>query len=120
MTSWMEKLEHAKGELAKRAADPLRDAVAAAVAGFEAVSTVAILTSIGLRPTTGNARRIARSMRSLGYIPIKSRRLPPGGWSDTLCRGWARPLREPRSNRTMKPAGAADANQQGCYREILS
>jgi hypothetical protein len=117
MTSWMEKLEHAKGELAKRAADPLRDAVAAAVAGFQALSTVAILTSIGLRPTTGNARRIARSMRALGYIQIKSRRLPPGGWTDTLCRGWAKPVREPtfkqtkvaRSNLTDERAEARDA-----------
>jgi hypothetical protein len=83
MSSWMAKLELEKAEIAKRAADPLLDAVAAAVAGFEAVSTVAILTSIGLAPTTGNSRRIARSMRSLGYIPINSRRLPPGGWADT-------------------------------------
>jgi hypothetical protein len=76
--------------------------VAAAVRGFDALSSVAILASIGLPATTGNARRIARSMRSLGYIPIKSRRLPPGGWSDTLCRGWARPVRQPTSKQRDK------------------
>jgi hypothetical protein len=80
--------------MAKRDGDPLRSKVAAAVAGFDALSTVAILTSIGLPPTTGNSRRISKTMRALGYIPIKSRRLPPGGWADTLCRGWARPLRK--------------------------
>jgi len=33
-------------------------------------------------------------MRSLGFIPIKSRRLMPGGFRDTVTRGWARPVRE--------------------------
>jgi len=95
MLSWTAKLKQACAEQAERDADPLRDKVAAAVAGFDALSTVAILTSIGLPPTTGNGRRIARSMRALGYIPIKSRRLPPGAWADTLCRGWSRPVRKP-------------------------
>ena len=93
--SWIEKLQQAKAALAERDADPFRGMVAAAVRGFDALSTVAILTSIGLPPTTGNARRIAPCMRALGYIPIKSRRLPPGGWSDSLARGWARPVRRP-------------------------
>jgi hypothetical protein len=93
MLSFTARLEQAKAELAERGDDPLRERVAAAVAGFDALSTVAILTSIGLAPSTGNARRISKTMRALGYIPIKCRRLVPGGWHDTLCRGWARPVR---------------------------
>ena len=91
--SWLEQLQQAKAALAKGTDDPLRARVEAAVRGHDAISTVAVLTSIGLPPTSGNGRRIARSMRELGYVPIKSRRLPPGGWADTLCRGWARPIR---------------------------
>jgi hypothetical protein len=88
-------------ELAKRErdADPLLPLVAAAVSGFEAVSTTAVLTMVGLRPTTGNARKVARSMRTLRYVPIKNRRMPPGGWTDTLCRGWAKSPRRQKSAR---------------------
>jgi len=31
-------------------------------------------------------------MRSLGFIPLKSRRLMPGGYQSTVTRGWSRPL----------------------------
>jgi hypothetical protein len=101
--SFRAKLQQAKVQLAQadaeRDADPLLPLVRAAVTPFDALSTTAILTMVGLRPTTGNARKVARSMRTLGYVGIKSRRLPPGGWSDTLCRGWAKsPCRE--KNRT--------------------
>jgi hypothetical protein len=93
MSSWMEKLQQAKAQLAKHDADPLREKVAAVVRGMEAISTAALLDLIGLPPTTGNGRRIALSMRSLGFVPIKSRRLMPGGYRDTVTRGWARPVR---------------------------
>ena len=66
-------------------------------AAMDAVSTVALLDLIGLPTTTGNGRRIAHTMRSLGFIPIKSRRLMPGGFRDTVTRGWARPVRELRN-----------------------
>jgi hypothetical protein len=65
------------------------------VRGMDAVSTVALLGLIGLPATTGNGRRVAQTMRSLGFVPIKSRRFMPGGYRDTVTRGWARPLREP-------------------------
>ena len=81
---------------------------------MEGVSTFALLDLVGLPKTTGNARRIGATMRSLGFIPIKSRRLMPGGYRDTVTRGWARPIRELRTSApTMKPAGAAGANQKG-------
>ena len=89
--SFVERLHH---ELAERDADPLREKVEFIVRGMEAVSTVALLDLLGLPKTTGNGRRIAPTMRSLGFIPIKSRRLMPGGTRDTVTRGWARPVRQ--------------------------
>ena len=88
------RLHQASAELAKRDADPLGGKVEATVRGMDAVSTVALLDLIGLPTTTGNARRVSKIMRSLGYIPIKSRRLMPGGYLNTVTRGWARPVRE--------------------------
>ena len=63
------------------------------VRGMEAISTFALLDLLGLPKTTANGRRIAQTMRSLGFVPIKSRRLMPGGYRDTVTRGWARPVR---------------------------
>ena len=109
--SWVAKLRQ---ELAERDADPLRKKVEATVRGMEAVSTVALLDLLGLPKTTGNGRRIAATMRALGFIPIKSRRLMPGGYRDNVTRGWTRPFRELRnSSPTIKPAGALGADQQG-------
>ena len=85
-------------KLTRRDADPLLEKVEAVVRGVEAVSTVALLDLLGLPKTTGNGRRVAQSMRSLGFIPIKSRRLMPGGYRDTVTRGWARPLRKLRTS----------------------
>jgi hypothetical protein len=96
LMSWIETVQRAQAELTKCDADPLREKVEAIVRGMEAVSTVALLDLLGLPKTTGNGRRIAETMRSLGFIPIKSRRLMPGGYRDTVTRGWARPVREVR------------------------
>src|SRR5271155_483473 len=102
MMSWIEKLQQAKAALAERDADPFRELVAAIVRGMNEVSTAALLDLLGLPKTTGNGRRIAPTMRTLGFVPIKSRRLMPGGYRDTVTRGWARPIREygSRINRT--------------------
>jgi hypothetical protein len=96
--SWIEKLHRAKAEHAGRDADPLREKLEGVVRGIEAVSTVALLDLLDLPKTTGNGRRIAATMRTLGFVPIKSRRLEPGGWRDTVTRGWARPVRELRTS----------------------
>jgi hypothetical protein len=90
------RLHQVKAELAKRGADPLRGKVEAAVRGMDAVSTVALLDLIGLPTTTGNARRISKTMRALGFVPIKSRRLMPGGYRNTVTRGWARRMTLPQ------------------------
>ncbi len=112
--SWIEKLERAKAELAEGSADPWRKSLEDAVRGKEAISTSALLELLRVPKTTVNARRIAKTMRSLGFIPIKSRRLMPGGYRDTVARGWAWPIRETRhSTLPMKLTGVTGANQQG-------
>ncbi len=99
---WVEKLRRVEAEAAERDADPFRAKAEALVRGMDAISTFALLDLIGLPNTTGNARRISKTMRSLGLIPIKSRRLMPGGWRDTVTRGWARPVRESRCRMSFK------------------
>jgi len=94
--SWYGKLHQAKIEFAVCEADPFRQTVETAVRGKEAISTAALLDLLELPKTTGNARRVSKSMRSMGFIPIKSRRLMPGGFRDTVSRGWARPIRKSR------------------------
>jgi hypothetical protein len=94
MTSFIERLHQARIEREQRDADPLREKVEATVRGLDAISSAALLDLLGLKNTTGNGRRIAPTMRSLGFVPIKSRRFEPGGWRDTVTRGWARPIRE--------------------------
>jgi hypothetical protein len=104
---FLEKLHQVKAELAEHDADPLRGKVEATIRGMDAVSTVALLDLIGLPTTTGNARRISTTMRSLGFIPIKTRRLMPGGYRDTVTRGWARPVRELRTPSIINPTTSA-------------
>jgi hypothetical protein len=58
------------------------------------MSSAALLDLLRVPATTGTARRLAKIMRSIGFIPIKSRRLMPGGFRDTVTRGWARPIRD--------------------------
>jgi hypothetical protein len=110
--NFLERLRQAKAETAKRNADPLRGVVETTVRGMDAVSTVALLDLIGLPTTTSNARRVSQTMRSLGFVPIKSRRLMPGGHLNTVTRGWARPLCGAGVSRP-KPetAGGRNANQ---------
>jgi hypothetical protein len=104
--SFLDKLHRAEAELAKRSADPFRQKIEAATRGKETISSAALLDLIDLPKTTGNARRVGKTMRSLGFVPIKSRRLMPGGFRDTVARGWARPFRETRFStpRSSKPA----------------
>lgn len=95
--SWLGRLHQARAELIERSTDPWRKKLEDAVRGKEAVSTSALLELLELLDvpkTTANARRIAEAMRSMGFIPIKSRRLMPGGFRDTVARGWSRPIRE--------------------------
>jgi hypothetical protein len=93
--SLLETLHRTKAELSEGENDPWSRALERAVpADLTCTSTVALLDLLGFPPTTANARRLARTMRSLGWVGIKSRRLAPGGWRTTECRGWSRPSRE--------------------------
>jgi hypothetical protein len=93
--SWLERMEIERAKLAERDADPWRRVLERALpSDVTAISTVALCNLLGIRPTTGNARRVARTMRAMGFFPIKSRTLLPGGWRGTEGRGWVRPVRQ--------------------------
>jgi hypothetical protein len=93
--SWLGRLHQASAELSERGSDPWKRALERDLpANITSISTVALLDLLDVPPTIGNARRLAQTMRSMGFIPLKSRRLEPGGFRDTTIRGWARPLRE--------------------------
>ena len=85
-----------------------------ALYGVDAISTAALLDLLREPVTTATARRVAAVMRSLHFIPIKSRRLMPGGRAgNTVTRGWACPFRTMRSSPTTSNAGRAGLNRQG-------
>jgi hypothetical protein len=95
--SLMERLHRANAEALADQEDPWRRLLERALpANVEGMSVVGLLDLLGFAPSTGNARRLARTMRSMGWVGIKSRRLPPGGWRSSECRGWARPFRDAR------------------------
>jgi hypothetical protein len=75
-------------ELASRTDDRLKRLVENALHGVNVVSTNSLVELIGVPKTTGNARRVAKIMRALNFVPIKSRRLRRG--FDSGTRGWAR------------------------------
>jgi hypothetical protein len=88
------KLAKACAELNAHNEDPWCTKVEAAIRGKDAISTAALLDLLRVPATTSAARRLAAVMRSLHFIPIKSRRLMPGGRAgNTVTRGWARPVR---------------------------
>ena len=103
------KLAKARAELDAHQKDPWHKKVEAAVRGKDAVSTAAILDLMDEPKTTSNARRAAKIMRELGYIPLKSRKFLPGGFRDSVSRGWSRPFRMMKSSPTINTA----LNQQG-------
>ena len=112
--SLLKKLEQARAELDAHHEDPWRKKVEAAVRDKEAISTAALLDAVRVPATTGTARRLAAIMRSLDFIPIKSRRLMPGGrCGNTITRGWARPVRAMKSSPTICKAGGAGTHPQG-------
>ena len=73
--SLLGKLREARAELEAHHEDPWHSKVAAAVRDKDAISTAALLDLLRVPATTGTARRLAAVMRSLHFIPIKSRRL---------------------------------------------
>ena len=77
-------------ELAARADDRLRNEVEVVLRDVDAISTNSLLHLIEMPRTTGNARRIAKILRALNFVPVKSRRLRQSVSGDSCARGWAR------------------------------
>jgi hypothetical protein len=119
--SFLSRLHQAQRELAAYAADPWREKVEDAVRDKDAISSAALLDLLRVPATTGTARRLAVIMRELNFVPIKSRRLMPGGrCGNTVTRGWARPVREMKSSPTTSTAGEAGLSRRGRSHEIFS
>ena len=111
--SLLSKLHDARAQLAAQDQDPWRKKVEAEVRDKDAISTAALLDVVRAPATTGTARRLAAVMRDLHFIPIKSRRLMPGGRAgNTVTRGWARPVRTMKSAPTRSNAGRSGPNLQ--------
>jgi hypothetical protein len=111
-TSWVERMYQACAQQPEQRSDPWRGVLERALPGnIMSISTNALLDLLDVPPTTGNARRLAKTMRSLGFIPLKSRRLTPGGFRDTTIRGWSRPIREKSSNPKTACATEGDENE---------
>jgi hypothetical protein len=91
--SFIDRMREAAKQLEAPSPDPWRKVLEPFVRGVDAVSTVALLDLVDARHTTNNARRVAAIMYALGFAKIQSRKLRPGGFRDTVCRGWARPTR---------------------------
>jgi hypothetical protein len=100
--SFIERMQEAVKQLEASPPDPWLKPISAALKGLQAMSTVALLDIVHAAHTTKNSRRLAAIMRELGFVPIQSRRLMPGGYRDTVTRGWARPMR-PLPTETVKP-----------------
>ena len=115
--AFLERLQQARNEVQEL--DPWSKKVAAVVRDMDAISTAALLDLLRAPASTGTARRIAAIMRSLNFIPVKSRRFMPGGHcGNTVTRGWARPVRGTRSSPTMKQTGAKGATTFGGSHEL--
>lgn len=83
----------AKVEAAEEHDDPWFARLEPELVNVDQISTHALLDLLRVDASTGKGRRLAAVMRSLGYVPIRSRRLMPGGFRDTCTRGWSKPLR---------------------------
>ena len=116
MPSFLDRLHQAQAELAERNADPWQKRLEDAVRGVEAISTVALMEVLDCPKTTGSARRIAKVMRSMNFVPLKSRRFLPGGFRTTIGRGWVRPSRE--GCRTSFEQGEKVTGLRGAHHDV--
>jgi len=100
--SYTELLQQIRAEVqATRTEDPWRLPLARVRGktwddGIERVSTQTLFDILEVpqrRRNAGAWRRLAKLMRELGWSPIKTRGLTPGGFRDQV-RGWARDKRQ--------------------------
>jgi len=104
----LSKLHELRAQLDVQGEDPWYARLDNALHGVEAISTAALLDFLRTRATTASARRLAAVMRSLNFIPIKSRRLMPGGRAgNTVVRGWSRPVRSMKSSNDVQRGAIA-------------
>lgn len=109
LMSLIGRLHRANAEGIAAEEDPWRHMLERALPGnVTCTSTVALLGLLDFPVTTGNARRLARTMRAMGWVGIKSRKLPPGGWRSTECRGWSRAVRQ---TKVRPPSGHVEIYQ---------
>jgi hypothetical protein len=101
--SFIAKMQEAAKRFDAPPPDPWLKPISGALKGVQAMSTVALLDIVHAPHTTKNARRLAVIMRELAFVPIQSRRLMPGGYRDTVTRGWARPIRPLPASKKVKP-----------------
>jgi hypothetical protein len=104
--SFVERMQEAIKQLEAPPPDPWLKPISAALKDVQAMSTVALLDIVHAAHTTKNSRRLAAIMRDLKFIPIQSRRLMPGGYRNTVTRGWARPIRPLPTGKVKPPQGA--------------
>ena len=91
--AFLDRMHEAARRAEAHRRDPWEPRLKRALEGVEAMSTTALLDLLNADPTTSNARRLAVNMRELGFVAIKTRRFMPGGFRDTVTRGWTRPVR---------------------------
>ena len=102
MSSLIERL-YSYAQQTEQRSDPWKRVLERALpANVTSISSAALLDLLDVPHTTGNARRLAQTMRAMGWVGLKSRKLTPGGFRDTTIRGWARPMREPGHPPTLK------------------
>lgn len=101
------RLHAARTEMLGDQDDPWRRLIERALpSNLVSISTVGIFSLLDLPMNTASCRRVGRIMRQLGWIGIRSRRLEPGSWRTTECRGWSRTVRSTKSSPTTTNAGA--------------
>ena len=100
--AFLDKMREAERQAEATHRDPWYPRLKRALENVGAMSTAALLDLLRVEPTTSNARRLATVMRELNFIPLKTRRFMPGGFRDTVTRGWARPMR-PLPTEKVKP-----------------
>ena len=105
--AFLDRLRQAQRQAEATHRDPWHPRLKRALEAVEAMSTAALLDLLRAEPTTSNARRLATIMRELNFIPIKTRRFMPGGFRDTVTRGWARPIRLLPSEKVKPPQSAS-------------
>jgi hypothetical protein len=92
--SFADKLQTADGEVKVKEEVPCLGLITRTLPpDTNGISTKALCDLIDVKLNISNARKIAKAMRALGYVPIKSRQFLPGAYTCTAANGWVKPVR---------------------------